>query len=278
MNRRHDKGRRDRLFIVDRDLRDDAGDRFDLSRARVAARRAIREAITLRVNFNVLDHLRLIKNVLVGGTHLWFVLRGAIKAVQRSFFLFALQVRSSRIANCVFSFTLNALFRFFPHANPRFIRTKDFSLLPFVLKCFVRKVGKGGCRVLVLVGGFGRFLNDVSVQGTCRSTGATCAVVCVCRGIAQLGLTRLFWNRYRLATAHLIAAGVMFVRAVGGLVIYGGTTFRCVVYGTLVWDLISQGRHGVVTALLGSVFRALYLLLAVNACVWNMASFLVVDR
>lgn len=135
----------------------------------------------------------------MGGEHFRLALRRAIKAVEGTFLLAALQVRLGRVTNGVLSFNFYALFRFLPYPHSRLVGTKDFTVLAFVFESLVREVGQSGRRVLVLGGRFRGFLHDVSVQGARRSKGASSAIIHVRRVVAQDGLVRFFRKRNRFA-------------------------------------------------------------------------------
>lgn len=137
MDRCHDQRRRHCLLIINRYLGYDASDSLHLAGARIAASRAIRQLVALRIHLCFLDDLRLIQDVFVRRANLRFILWGTIQTVFGPFLLFALEVGFGRVANGVLSFHLHPFLSFFPYSYTRLASAKLFSFFSFMLKGFV---------------------------------------------------------------------------------------------------------------------------------------------
>ncbi len=273
MDRCHNQRRCDCLLIIYADLRDDARHRFNLSRTRVSAGRAIRKANAFRVNLRHLDNFRLIKNVFVGGARLRFVLRGAIKTRYGSFFLFPWEVGAGRVTNSVLCLTLNPLLRTLPYPHSRAIRAEEFTVLTPVLTSLIGQVSKGGGRIIVLVGSFCRLPRHVASKGIGRAARLARAVICVSCVVSSVRFLRLLRKGDGLSATYLITPRVVFVGPIRGLIINGATGLRIFVQGTTVRDLVCQYGCGSKDLILGGYYRPFDLFHQVNRCVWNMSFF-----
>ncbi len=113
----------DRLLIINSDLRYHTCYSFNLARARVAACRTIRERQQFRVLFSINDQFYLIKDILVSGQHLRFILRMDIKQRPRSLFHLTRNVRTGRITYSILSLNFNTFLRPLPYTQTSLICT-----------------------------------------------------------------------------------------------------------------------------------------------------------
>lgn len=270
MNGCNDKRRCDRLLVIHRDLRDNAGDRLHLTRTRIATRRTIRQANALRINLRIKDDLTLIKNVLVSRKNFRLPLRRTIKVMLRPLLLTTLQMRFCRITNGVLCLHLDTIFRLLPNSNTGLIRAKHFALLSLMLKGLIREISKSGRRVFILVSGLRRLLHNIAIKSACRSNGAPRAVINVRRVIAKNRLIRLLRTRNRLTTTYLITLRIVLIGTIRRLVINGSTSARDIINGTFIRHPFRNNGKCIISAILGSNASTIDLFRTITTCMSNM--------